>query len=242
MKINSQLPKPAATTPEQQLREVAEMYEKNFMREMYKSMRATVPESNLVKTNQAEKIFREQLDDHYIDQWGKRGGAGLADIIYKDLIEKYGARLGIKSGLNKIHGPIGFREKDNMPTSPNDGVAKVEQKLEPKIESRWSPHNASVDFKIAALDSSLINKTVEMPWEGYLTKNLDLGGNLKVIGIDHPNGLRSTMSFRGALNPLRQGQLIPAGTGIAELSPDAKEFWWNVAPREALQERSPNVE
>ena len=59
--MSRNLPVPQQQTPEQQLREVAELYEKNFMREMYKAMRGTVPENTLVKTNQAEKIFQEQL-------------------------------------------------------------------------------------------------------------------------------------------------------------------------------------
>lgn len=78
MKIAGQqnpfLPKPIEKTPEEKLRQVSDYYEKQFMREMLKSMRSTISESGLVKTNQAEKIFRDQLDDEYVDQWNQKGG------------------------------------------------------------------------------------------------------------------------------------------------------------------------
>ena len=54
---------------EEKFREVAEMYEKHFIREMMKEMRSTVHESGFMKQNNAEKMFREQLDDDYADKW-----------------------------------------------------------------------------------------------------------------------------------------------------------------------------
>src|SRR4051812_46863679 len=75
---------------EEKFREVSDMYEKYFIREMMRQMRSTVHESGFIKQNNAEKIFRDQLDDQYADQWGKAGGMGLSDLIYNQLIDKYG--------------------------------------------------------------------------------------------------------------------------------------------------------
>ena len=86
--------------PKQQdkkLREVAELYEGQFLREMVKAMRGTVQESGLVKVSQGEHIYREQLDQNYVDEWSKRGGLGFQEIIYKQLLEKYGEKMGIKT-------------------------------------------------------------------------------------------------------------------------------------------------
>ena len=80
----------------QKIREAAVMYEKHFLREMWKSMRATAPGGQgMVPSGPGQKLYQEQLDDQYIDQWSAQGGVGYSDIIYKQLIEKYGAQMGL---------------------------------------------------------------------------------------------------------------------------------------------------
>ncbi len=59
------LNKPATATSDEKLREVADLYEKYFIKEMMKNMKSTVAESGLIKKNNAEKIFEDQLDDQY---------------------------------------------------------------------------------------------------------------------------------------------------------------------------------
>ena len=65
---------------DKKLHGVADMYEQHFIREMMKQMRSTVSEGGFVKANNAEKIFQEQLDDQYADQWQKSGGIGFSKI------------------------------------------------------------------------------------------------------------------------------------------------------------------
>src|SRR5689334_1125052 len=96
-----------AEQQDQKLKDVGKLYEKQFLREMMKQMRSTVgEESGFMPTGQAEKIFRGQLDEEYVEKWGDRGGIGLGDMIYKQLIEKYGAQLGIKPQEMRPAGPI----------------------------------------------------------------------------------------------------------------------------------------
>lgn len=240
--MSNRLPVPQQQTPEQQLREVAELYEKNFMREMYKAMRGTVPENTLVKTNQAEKIFQEQLDDKYIDQWSARGGVGLADIIYKDLVAKYGDRMGIRSKLPKAMGPIAFRPQDQggAPSSENQSggssPAGVQNPRPIQIQDRTQPNQKSIDLRIVALNETLKNEVVKNPWAGKLMSAQELNGNLKVLQIAHDNGLQSSLSFRGQLHPqtLQSAkERIESGADLATLSPDARELWWNISdPKE----------
>ena len=71
---------------DKKLHGVADMYEQHFIREMMKQMRSTVQESGFIKQNNAEKIFRGQLDDQYADQWGKAGGIGLSNLIHDHYI------------------------------------------------------------------------------------------------------------------------------------------------------------
>jgi Rod binding domain-containing protein len=80
--------KTGKTELDKKIRGAAELYEKQFLREMTKAMRSTVKESELIPVSQGEKIFREQLDQQYADQWGDQGGIGLADLIEQKLREK----------------------------------------------------------------------------------------------------------------------------------------------------------
>ena len=78
----------------QKVREVADQYEKFFIKEMMRHMKSTLNEDGgLIKKNNAEKIFTEQLDEQYSEQWNKRGGFGLSDIIYKNVTERYADQL-----------------------------------------------------------------------------------------------------------------------------------------------------
>lgn len=72
---------------ETRLREAAQMYEEQFLGEMVKAMRRTIPESDFMKPSSAEKIFREQLDQQYVEAWADKGGIGLADLIVDQIKE-----------------------------------------------------------------------------------------------------------------------------------------------------------
>ena len=74
---------------EKQLQGAAKMYEQHFLNEMMRTMRQTIHEGEFMKTSFGEKIFREQLDGQYVEKWSDRGGVGLADMIYKNIKEKY---------------------------------------------------------------------------------------------------------------------------------------------------------
>lgn len=78
------------------IRDAAVLYEKHFLREMWKSMRATAQgDSAILPQGPGQKLYQEQLDDQYIDQWSAQGGVGYADIIYNQLIERYGSQMGL---------------------------------------------------------------------------------------------------------------------------------------------------
>lgn len=79
------------------IRGVAELYEKQFLRDMVKQMRSTVSFSDVSKPSFAEGYFSEQLDQEYVEKWGDGGGIGLGDMIYQQLISQYGPRMGISN-------------------------------------------------------------------------------------------------------------------------------------------------
>ncbi len=95
-----------------QLREVAKLYEGEFLKEMVRQMRKNVGESGFIEKGMAEKIFEGELDNKYVESWTEHGGVGLADMIYDQLIERYGSHLGIPKE-----------------TSPQESPAKASQGL-----------------------------------------------------------------------------------------------------------------
>jgi Rod binding domain-containing protein len=97
--LKTQTPSPSQevseTEGEKKLKEVASLYEKEFTRQLVKAMRATVPKSSLVTENQAEKIFSEQLFDHYGDLMVDKGSQRFSQHIYQNLLDRFGNQLGI---------------------------------------------------------------------------------------------------------------------------------------------------
>ena len=203
---------PSSEKIKSQFREVSDMYEKHFLRELTKSMRSTVPEGGLVKVNGAEKIFREQLDDQYVEKWGERGGVGLSDLIYNDLMDKYGERFGLKEKQDKPTGPLKMTEKDSLNIRRNFDAAN--EKFEFKFDGLKKEASGSVEA---------IN-----PWSGILSKKVQLSADEYFLELNHDNGLTSQMRFKGLLQPIQVNDRIGSGDRVGLLSQDANEFFWNL--------------
>lgn len=221
VKINTFTPvrrqAPTAEEMDQQIRKAAQAHEEMFLEQMLKQMRATVPDSGgFIPTSNAEKIFREQLDQQYVSQWGDKGGLGLADMIYTQIMEKFGAQMGLKSQEIRPHGPIQLKpQKQMMPI-------KTEQP------------NGKTSYLFDLQKMSLDNPEVHAPWEGQLTGAKQVSGDEFLLQLKHSNGLSSQMVFRGMPEVgLRQASVekpveIAAGQRLGALSPEAKSFLWTV--------------
>lgn len=208
---NSQPVQNSSGNPEldSKFREVAEMYEKQFLREMTKAMRSTVQESGLVKVNQGEKIFREQLDNEYVEKWGDKGGIGLADMIYDQLLFRYGP----KTPEGKPQGPLTLDHKSNFILN--------------KVTAA-SGGGSSFEFKKISEDPNAQEKILS-PWSGLLHKKLDLGPDEKFLEMWHDNGMKSRFAFKGTLENVQVGQKLQEGESLGYLSPETKNFFWNVS-------------
>jgi Rod binding domain-containing protein len=145
--------------------QAAQMYEQQFLRDMVKAMRATVDESE--PASMGEKIFREQLDDQYVENWSSGGGVGFADMIYEHVMDRYyNQRLPIQ----KPQGPLPF----------DDGT---KGKLTPKANG--------TEVRIPSSKP----QAVLSPWEGIL-RQVQQDGRVYSI-IEHSNGLESQLTFSG---------------------------------------------
>lgn len=278
--------RPLQKSPDQKLRDVSDMYEKHFLREMMKAMRSTVHEGGFIQSNQAEKIFREQLDDHYVDKWGERGGIGLSDMIYKQLVDKFGPMMGMgvdKSGVGKPQGPLPFGKKDNSNVeyrpqpfqhpgkkdsvsyridvvrrgnhlnvsdggNKNQGTIENEtgnsekaQGLSPFGSESVAGTSRSEPVREVRGDS-LNSEAVKVPWDGVLIGKKTLVDNQVLVEVEHDNGLKSQLVFKGNLSKLHTdsavGEKLQAGDTLGFLGANAKSVYWTVQKRSDLGHES----
>ncbi|MBX3021062.1 MAG: rod-binding protein [Bdellovibrionales bacterium] len=204
---------------ETQLREAAKMYETHFLNEMVKSMRKTVGgEDGLIKKNMAEKIFSEQLDGQYVDNWAAKGGVGLADMIYNQIAERY--LQGTKNNLPKQPGvmPIAPKQERSQGIQPTDSI---QMKMIPpsaghKLEYRFEVPDASGGFEAQA------------PLAGQVVESARLGENWSVVKLDHGRGLTSELTFPGRLTPIDAGTAVGAGHRLGMLDPERPVLAWKL--------------
>lgn len=199
--------KPAPVTKEK-LREVSDMYEKHFLKEMMKQMKSTTfGDQGLLKKNNAEKIFQEQLDEEYSSQWNKTGSFGLSDMIYNQLIDRYGQELGLTQPIEKPKGPIELNQKHEV-----DQLEK-EKGFSIKIKNNETSQN----------------QIIKSPWAGTLHSKRLMDDETVLYRIKHDNGLESLISIRGAPGEksrfLSEGDTLAAGDELVRAEPASPLFW-----------------
>ena len=200
---------------DEKLREVSDMYEKHFIKEMMKQMKATLPEGTLIKKNNAESIFEDQLDDQYAGEWNKRGGFGISDIIFEQLSKNFGDAK--EAGLQKPHGPIEFKQDSKMIQVPH----KTENIF------RIQPLEKSKNGIVPASDQNTIE--VKSPWAGTLQNKNSMEDDKTSFRIKHDNGLESLILIHGAATAqtrhLSPGDEIQAGEALGQASATSPLFW-----------------
>ncbi len=74
-------PNDAPARREARLREAAKQFEGLFVQTLLKSMRSTVPMSDLIDNSGEIETYRQLLDEELSQQIGGQGGLGIADLI-----------------------------------------------------------------------------------------------------------------------------------------------------------------
>jgi flagellar protein FlgJ len=199
---------PEASAAEAQLKNVAALYEKQFLREMVKQMRTTVSESELMPSSFGEKYYREQLDHQYVESWGDRGGIGLGKLIYDQLMDRYGERLGIRVPSKQANrGPLPLSQKDQWTGEIQDKNRAI----------RFERKDAN-DGKPA---------TIESPWAGSWLGTFKLENGMQVAKIKH-DGVQSMFVGDFQFGDRKVGDPVEAGENLGVLSLDAKSFLWKL--------------
>lgn len=70
------------------LRKQCSEFESFLYNFMLKTMRSTVPEDDLFSGGNAEKIYQSMLDQEYSQMMSEKINSGLADALYKQLMQK----------------------------------------------------------------------------------------------------------------------------------------------------------
>lgn len=205
---------------EAKLREVSDLYENHFIREMIKQMRSTVHEGGLIKQNNAEKIFQSQLDDEYANQWGKAGGIGLSNLIYEQLIDKYGAQAGLKQKIDKPSGPIEINEKASFSGLTNEAIGHKSTNLS-------TINSEQLTFRFQAPKTG--RSEFRSPWAGTLLDKKYRDLDQMQYRIQHDNGLESLILTQGTgLGPEHKvlpGDRVQAGQQLGWLGSEASLYW-----------------
>jgi Rod binding domain-containing protein len=114
--------------------EVAKMYEKQFLGEMFKAMRSTVSETE--KPSMAQNIYNSQRDDQYVDAWSEQGGIGFSNIIYDQIMERFFGQGGPGHALKK-QGMIPLTNREITSVSKvENGVAQPIVPVVPAVTAK----------------------------------------------------------------------------------------------------------
>lgn len=211
---------PSKAELEQKLKDVSVIYEKQFLRDLVKAMRSTVSASELSKPSMGEKIYKEQLDDQYVESWGEQGGIGLQDIIFQQLKEKY-------------------LPKEMETAKPPNAKG---------IELKKSGIDLGVLFKLdkdSEITSPVSGNLIETFAHQDLGHVLRIESTPSKSDISAQNGAEkgpiSTLIFKGMLEPLQKGQFIAAGQKLGFSKGLDSELLWNI-PQQVSQPAKTSTE
>ena len=200
------------TTPPRNAKvdEVSKLYEKQFLREMVKAMRGS-SDMGYMKPSMGEKIYREELDNQYVEAWGEKGGVGLQSLIYDQIMERYFDNSpGMKS--LKAGGMMKLTDKDisSVRPLPTTQPSQMPLKIELKENQNGTPTH------------------VQLPFDAkFLSQSKMLDGKTAVT-LEHQGGFKSTFIFDGVFLSQPKNTELKQGTPIATLSPEIKSFFWNL--------------
>jgi flagellar protein FlgJ len=197
--------------------EVSKLYEKQFLREMVKAMRSTVSFSDVTKPSMAENIYRDQLDEQYVESWGDQGGVGLSNMIYEQLMEKFfgGSDSDAGAALKK-QGPIALTDRDVSRVARMPSAVPNSNQLPLRIEVKPSPNGGPVQ--------------VHAPWDATVVAKAQVEGGKTAVTLEHLPGVKSTVIFDGvAASEIEPGKKVSKGQTVGVLSPEKSSFFWNLS-------------
>lgn len=195
--------------------EVAKLYEKQFLREMVKAMRGTV-NFGAEKPSMAENIYRDELDQQYVESWGENGGVGLSDLIYEQIMEKFFATAAGQELKSQNKG-------QGIPLTDRDVSRVIRMKTQ-------TPGGNQVPLRVETKPSADgTSGKILAPWDGQVVAKARIEGGKTALTLAHGPKLRSTFVFQGVAGAdVQPGAKLSQGSQVATLSPEIHSFLWNL--------------
>jgi len=173
------------------LAEVARQFETIFLKMMLKSMRDTVPESDLVNNDKA-RFYQSMYDDQISLDLSKRGDLGLAQMIVNQMGSKETAETVEKVAEIQSYRETAIRQQQhkaaaiikNEAPQRNDAITSIDdfaKKLGPAASN--AAKELGVDAKILLAQSAL-----ETGWGQHIMKNKAGQSSYNMFGIKASHG------------------------------------------------------
>ncbi len=124
--------------------------------------------------------------------------------------------MGIKRPVGRPQEPLPLDEKSNYSAHQFRHPGK-KQALSYRIDKVMLPSGPSAE-----------KPEVKAPWDGVLLGSKTLADKQTMVEIEHDNGLKSQMVFKGDLSKVSTGEKIQAGETLGVLSPESKSLYWTV--------------
>ncbi len=188
-----------------QLEQAAKAYEQMFLNEMVKAMRQATPKAD--ENSMAANIYEDQLYDKYVEQWADQGGVGLSNLIYDQMMERFGSM-------------IRQQQRSKGPIHP-DGKEKVNVK-------KINESTGAMLFKLIPTAEQKDPIGITLPWDGKVVSSQRMDNSQNVVQVEHDNGLRSTLLFQGAAIAYNPSQGLAAGERLGIAAPGVNEILWKI--------------
>lgn len=203
------------------LKDASKMYEGYFLNEMVRAMRSTVNrDGGIMKQNFAEKIFEQQLDNKYVEEWSNKGGVGLADMIYSQISEKM-AQNNRKPQL---------QPKGALPIAPKKealGIPAGGDPIQFKAIPTGDPQS-QLEYRFEIPNPAGGEFEAQSPLPGRVVNTQSLGEGWSGVTLDHGQGVKSEMTFPGRLAEMVIGDEVKAGQRLGVLDSGRPVLAWKL--------------
>jgi|GEM_PF-3194748 Rod binding domain-containing protein len=226
-------------------RKAAKMMEGLFMRQLFKTMRKTVPKGGIMGGGMSQDIYTEMFDGAMADEMAKGKGVGLAEMLFSQLSAKDrpGAKLAM-AALESSGAAMAALPAEAMPTraklpivNGNAAAARFRKEANYKVlDGVQFEHPDRKHAKAPSSSGEQLRWPVDGPsqWlgrggiQGEAHATVTAAGSGKVVDagtdylvIDHGRGLTTRYDKLGKVES-QVGDLVLRGQVLGEVGRDGK--------------------
>lgn len=196
--------------------EAAKSFENQFLRFMIKEMRKAPQGDGLVPESMGEGIFKEELDNNYVDTWVDQGGVGLSQVIYDNLVERYGPQKTLPKSKSE------FLPTSDIRTAPTkQNAQKFSDILSRQDGGLFLAKKLENGFHLKSKNPLSERVSVLAPHSGLVLQAASLEDGRQSLKLSQDEGLVTEIVHSGK-NLVSAGMRVAAGSSIAEL-PQARQ-------------------